>query len=384
MDDETQHEIDDKYTPYVERPETYVVPVLFFMIFVVGVLGNGTLVVIFVRHRTMRNIPNTYILSLAMADLLLILTCVPFTSIIYTFESWPWGITLCKISEIVKDVSTGVSVFTLTALSAERYCAIVNPLRRLQTKPLTVFSALIIWLIAILLSIPDGIFSELQENKTAENESIVFCTPFPDNRTTSEYRKYNVATKALIYYLIPLWIIAMFYISMAKRLQASANEIPGELQGQSVSQMKARKHVARMVLCFVFLFFICFLPYHVFFIWYFFNPNMEEDYDSFWHCVKIIGFCMSFINSCVNPVALYCVSGLFRQYFNMYLFCKPFRRLRRTLPSSMENCETSFNSTFRKPLQHTITETQSIHRNMGILFRQNTQDIPVMGVVKNL
>lgn len=52
-------ETGDCYTPYSERPETYIVPVVFAIIFVVGVLGNGTLVVIFMRHRAMRNIPNT-------------------------------------------------------------------------------------------------------------------------------------------------------------------------------------------------------------------------------------------------------------------------------------------------------------------------------------
>lgn len=52
-------ELEDCYTPYSERPETYIVPVVFAIIFVVGVLGNGTLVVIFMRHRAMRNIPNT-------------------------------------------------------------------------------------------------------------------------------------------------------------------------------------------------------------------------------------------------------------------------------------------------------------------------------------
>ncbi|KAL3272478.1 hypothetical protein HHI36_013958 [Cryptolaemus montrouzieri] len=123
---------DNDYTPYFQRPETYIVPVLFFIIFVLGTLGNGTLVVIFMRHRAMRNVPNTYIFSLALADLLVILTCVPFTSTLYTVESWPWGVFLCKVSEISKNISIGVSVFTLTALSVERYCAIVNPLRRLQ------------------------------------------------------------------------------------------------------------------------------------------------------------------------------------------------------------------------------------------------------------
>lgn len=49
----------NEYTPYSQRAETYIVPVLFFIIFVVGVLGNGTLVIIFLKHRAMRNVPNT-------------------------------------------------------------------------------------------------------------------------------------------------------------------------------------------------------------------------------------------------------------------------------------------------------------------------------------
>lgn len=47
------------YTPYSLRPETYIVPTLFALIFLVGVLGNGTLVIVFLRHRAMRNVPNT-------------------------------------------------------------------------------------------------------------------------------------------------------------------------------------------------------------------------------------------------------------------------------------------------------------------------------------
>lgn len=73
-----------------------------------------------------------YIFSLALADLLVIVICVPLASLLYTVESWPWGSALCRITECAKDISIGVSVFTLTALSAERYCAIVNPLRKLQ------------------------------------------------------------------------------------------------------------------------------------------------------------------------------------------------------------------------------------------------------------
>uniref|UniRef100_A0A182P9D3 G-protein coupled receptors family 1 profile domain-containing protein n=1 Tax=Anopheles epiroticus TaxID=199890 RepID=A0A182P9D3_9DIPT len=47
------------YTPYERRPETYIVPILFAAIFIIGVLGNGTLIIVFLRHRAMRNVPNT-------------------------------------------------------------------------------------------------------------------------------------------------------------------------------------------------------------------------------------------------------------------------------------------------------------------------------------
>lgn len=71
-----------------------------------------------------------YILSLALADLLVIVTTVPLTSTVYTFQSWPYGSLLCTVSEFTKDVSIGVSVFTLTALSGDRFFAIVDPLRK--------------------------------------------------------------------------------------------------------------------------------------------------------------------------------------------------------------------------------------------------------------
>lgn len=61
---------EDRYVPYDQRPETYIVPVVFLIILVVGVTGNGILVLTLLRHANMRNVPNTYVLSLALGDLL--------------------------------------------------------------------------------------------------------------------------------------------------------------------------------------------------------------------------------------------------------------------------------------------------------------------------
>lgn len=49
----------DSYRPVSARVETFVMSAVLGLIFIVGVLGNGTLIAIFLRHRGMRNIPNT-------------------------------------------------------------------------------------------------------------------------------------------------------------------------------------------------------------------------------------------------------------------------------------------------------------------------------------
>lgn len=93
--------------------------------------------------------------------------------------------------------------------------------------------------------------------------------------------------------------------------------------------MEARKKVARLVLSFVIVFAICWFPRHIYSLWYTYDPG---EYDMFWHVFKIIGFCLAFINSCVNPLALYFLSRQFRRYYDRYLF-----RCCRRYPSLVED-----------------------------------------------
>lgn len=74
------------------------------------------------------------------------------------------------------------------------------------------------------------------------------------------------------------------------------------------------------MLAFVLIFAICFLPHHVFMLWFYNYPKSTDEYNTFWHVLRIVGFCLSFINSCINPIALYLVSGTFRKHFDKHLF----------------------------------------------------------------
>lgn len=73
----------------------------------------------------------------------------------------PWGPYLCTLSEFFKDLSIGVSVFTLTALSGDRFFAIVDPLRKFtahsggkRATRITIAIAVSIWILAGICGIP--------------------------------------------------------------------------------------------------------------------------------------------------------------------------------------------------------------------------------------
>ncbi|XP_046662685.1 neuropeptide CCHamide-2 receptor-like [Homalodisca vitripennis] len=296
------------------RFHTYMVHVVFGII--LGFVGNGTVILIFLRHRNMRSIPNIYIFSLALGDLLAIISCIPFILHAYTYVSWPWGEFIYKICETCKELSIGVSVFTLTALSVERYYAIVHPMnQKMSTKRFAIRMALAIWVISIALAIPAGVFSKCEQFFITVEDPLYICFPFPSR----EHAKFVITLRLLIYYLIPIVMIGFYYSLMARHLVLSTGRFPQQHGQGQLTQMLTRKKVAVMALAFVIIFMICFFPMRISMLWFFYNPDWAVDYSVFWYYFHIIGFHMGYFYFCVNPIALYFTKS-YRKYFNYYLF----------------------------------------------------------------
>ncbi|XP_020293880.1 neuropeptide CCHamide-1 receptor-like isoform X2 [Pseudomyrmex gracilis] len=287
----------------------------------IGLVGNSVLLLMLFRHRRMRNAPNTYILSLAIGDILVLVICVPYIGSIYVFESWHLGLLACKIGEYANDLSNGVSIFTLTALSVDRYFSIVDPwnLRARgharQTRRFAIIIAALVWLLAIIVAIPAGL-AYVRFFRVNRNMTFCVCYPFPDEFGPN-YPKMIVLYRFLIYYVIPLIIISIFYVLMALHLIRSMKAL-GEMQVQ-MKQVQARKKLVWMTLIFVITFAICFLPKFIFMMWFHFNSTSQFDYNYFWHYFRILGFGLAFFNSCINPFTLYFASNTYKKYFNRYL-----------------------------------------------------------------
>lgn len=90
------------------------------LIILVGLVGNLTLIRTFCSVKSMRNVPNLFLCSLAFGDVLLLVTCAPVDASRYLADEWLFGRTGCKLIPFIQLTSVGVSVFTLTALAADR------------------------------------------------------------------------------------------------------------------------------------------------------------------------------------------------------------------------------------------------------------------------
>lgn len=102
------------------------------IIIVVGLVGNVTLMKTCLLVKSMRTVPNLFLSSLALGDLLLLVTCAPVDASRYLADEWLFGRVGCKLIPFIQLTSVGVSVFTLTALSADRYLPPSQPGRALN------------------------------------------------------------------------------------------------------------------------------------------------------------------------------------------------------------------------------------------------------------
>ncbi|KAM4629924.1 gastrin-releasing peptide receptor-like [Polymixia lowei] len=290
------------------------------VIIILGLIGNITLIKTFCSAKSIRNVPNLFMSSLALGDVLLLVTCAPVDASRYLAEEWLFGRVGCKVIPFIQLTSVGVSVFTLTALSADRYRAIVKPLD-IQTSSTTsiLLRAALIWLLSLILAVPEAVFSDLHTFSVGStNETFVTCAPYP--HAGELHPKIHSMASFLIFYVVPLLVISVYYAFIARSLVRSASNLPVEGNVHARRQVESRKRLAKTVLVFVGLFAVCWLPSHVIYLYRSYHYSEVDTSLAHFVC-SVVARILAFTNSCLNPFALYLLSKSFQKQFNKQLCC---------------------------------------------------------------
>lgn len=98
-------------------------------LFAVGVSGNAVTVLLVWRARALRSATNSYLCSMAVSDLLILLGLPWDLYRLWRSRPWVFGSLLCRLSLYLGEGGTYATLLHMTALSVERYLAVCRPLR---------------------------------------------------------------------------------------------------------------------------------------------------------------------------------------------------------------------------------------------------------------
>ncbi len=208
--------------------------VCFGSVTVLGVGGNAIVCYIVLSDPHMRTGTNYFIVNMAIGDILMAIFCVNFTFYSTLYFTWPFGIATCKIVSFVQSVSVSVSIYTLVAMTMDRYVAIVHPLK-VKTRSGSSkrkYMIAFIWIGACAWALPIAIYVSVQSG-----HGVSSC--LESNNWNS--RVYSVLGMVLQYFL-PLAVLAIGYWRIGKILWGQ--KTLGEMEDTGAKQRTdAKKRV---------------------------------------------------------------------------------------------------------------------------------------------
>jgi hypothetical protein len=292
----TVHEFDDrndeleKHLNFLKYGQTSI----YALLFLIGTTGNTTVIIIIACTKRMRTVSYAYILNLAVGDLFSLTINLPMYQAVVLSQNWVLGQFLCKLAVFFRPLSIGVSVFSVTVLSVQRYFATLGSLR-LSTRLTTIMIILTVWIIAFCSALPSLFSVHVDHNMICTSDNI-------------EYYRMVDLFHLLTFCAMPLCVIVTMYVMTARQLIMNARR----MQRDDAKDCKA---LAKVLVGLATVFFISFVPYHVLWtviLWDVVPLQLETTY------VVFASSCLLVLNSCFNPIALYCTSVTFRRQFQRY------------------------------------------------------------------
>lgn len=186
------------------------------LIIIAALLGNLLVIVSVMRHRKLRVITNYFVVSLALADMLVAIWAMCFNfSVEVTGGRWIFGYFMCDVWNSLDVYFSSVSILHLCCISVDRYYAIVQPLDYplIMTNVRLAFMLAVVWCCPALVSFLP-IFMEWYT--TAENQ--MFRRENPHICSFNVNKPYAVISSS-----VSFWIPGMVMIGMYCRIYMEAD-----------------------------------------------------------------------------------------------------------------------------------------------------------------
>ncbi|XP_041098128.1 galanin receptor 2a-like [Polyodon spathula] len=234
---------------------------------------------------------------------------------------------MCKAVHFFIYLTMHASSFTLAAVSVDRYLAIRHPLksRDLRTSRNATAAIALIWTLSLLFSAPylayfhtvrlrgGGGASPGSSPSLAGGGVSVVCVPVWTDRS----RKIMDLITFSFGYLLPVCTLGLAYTRTLLFLWGPGDPLdrpPGAQPGRG-----ARGRVTRMIVAVAVLFCVCWLPHHLLILWFWFGGHFP--FNRVTYALRLASHCLSYANSCLNPLVYALVSKHFRKGLKQIFSC---------------------------------------------------------------
>ncbi|CAB3399812.1 unnamed protein product [Caenorhabditis bovis] len=219
---------------------------VYIIISVAAVIGNGLVILAVVRKKSMRTNRNVLILNLALSNLILALTNIPFLWLPSIDFEFPYSRIFCKFANVLPGSNIYCSTLTISVMAIDRYYSVKK--LKITSNRKQCFQAVgvsaVIWVVSFILSLPLLLYYETTMLYVMKEIKVMDPDGREVNRSygwrqcrlmATESSLFNIETQSItlmmsvlqvvFLYVVPLFVLAIFNLKLTRFLKTNATKM---------------------------------------------------------------------------------------------------------------------------------------------------------------
>jgi thyrotropin-releasing hormone receptor len=220
---------------YYSVPYRVIAGIFISIIFGVGLIGNTMVILVVWRTRSLHTPTNCYLLSLALADVLLLISA-PLPTLVEIFliiDQYVFGNAGCRIMVFLQYLGVNVSSLSMTFFTIERYMAICHPMKAQTMCTVSRAKRIIagLWVFGICYCCPWFFLSGTSTVLLTDGSTMERCS---FRLARNRYLIYYMAD-LMLFYVIPLLLTCVLYGLIAAILYSGSRPMSHAGTAKSVA-----------------------------------------------------------------------------------------------------------------------------------------------------